>query len=46
MKTFEELQERVKKLNSLLEDPQPGLMSWSMMYAEHMQWIVAYWNEN
>lgn len=46
MKTFAELQERVKKLNSLLEDPQPGLMSWSMMYAEHMQWIVSYWNEN
>lgn len=36
---FIELQRRVKILNELLSDPQPGLMSWSMAYAEQMKYI-------
>lgn len=45
-KTFEELKERVEKLNKLLEDPQLGLSSWCIFYAEHMKWISDYWREN
>lgn len=28
---LDELTERVTKLKALLDDPQPGLMSWAMM---------------
>ena len=31
--TFEELQEKVRKLNDLCRDPHPGLMTWHLMVA-------------
>jgi hypothetical protein len=43
---FEELKRRVKVLYELLSDPQPGLASWCISYAEQMEWIVRYWKEN
>jgi hypothetical protein len=43
---FKELCAHVAKLKLLLDDPQPGLTSWCRMYAEHMMFIVAYWQEN
>ena len=43
---FKELCERVAKLKLLLDDPQPGLASWCMMYAEHMKFISDYWTQN
>ncbi|MFA7287250.1 MAG: hypothetical protein WC055_00060 [Melioribacteraceae bacterium] len=43
---FMDLQDRVKILNSLLSDPQPGLMSWCEAYAEQMKFISDYWNNN
>jgi hypothetical protein len=36
----------VKRLNTLLEDPQPGLMGWCNAYAECMAWISNYWLTN
>ena len=43
---MQELQRRVAILNSLLADPQPGLATWCMAYAEQMKWIVQYWQNN
>lgn len=43
---MDELKEHVAKLNALLEDPQLGLSTWCMFYAEHMKWIADYWNNN
>ncbi len=44
--TFKELAEHVRKLNELMKDPHPGLISWSECYAEHMQAISDYWERN
>ncbi len=43
---FELLKEHVRKLNSLLEDPQFGLVTWCVFYGEHMKFIADYWNNN
>ena len=43
---FKELCDHVAKLKLLLDDLQLGMLSWCMMYAEHMKFIVAYWQEN
>jgi hypothetical protein len=43
---FKELKRRVKVLNELLSDPQTGLVSWCIVYAEQMAWIARYWKEN
>jgi len=39
---FKELQRRVRLLNELMKDPQPGMYSWAMFYGEHMEWISNY----
>jgi hypothetical protein len=44
--TFDELKEHVRQLNALLEDPQPGLVSWVQFYQEHMKAISDYWTKN
>lgn len=43
---FRELCDRVASLNALLQDPQPGLVTWCALYASHMKWIAAYWENN
>jgi len=43
---MEELKDHVAKLNSLLQDPHPGLSTWCEFYYKHIQWIVDYWNNN
>jgi hypothetical protein len=40
---IDELTEAVKRLNSLLEDRQDGLMSWCMAYGELMTAINDFW---
>lgn len=44
--TFDDLTEQVRRLNVLLQDPQPGLSTWCMMYGECMKAIDEYWNAN
>ena len=44
--TFEELKEHVRKLKMLLDDPHPGLLTWAMMYRDHMKAISNYWTKN
>jgi hypothetical protein len=46
MTKFEELQDRVKKLKLLLDDPMPDGVMWCKHYAEHMKFISDYWMEN
>lgn len=43
IKSFEELQEAVNKLNNLLKDPQPGIFTWCDCYGELMTAITNYW---
>lgn len=38
------LREEVNKLKYLLDNPQPGLMSWCKLYGERMQSISDFWN--
>lgn len=38
------LREQVRKLKDLLDDPQPGLMSWCEAYGERMKAISNFWN--
>lgn len=40
---LDSLREQVSKLKSLLDDPQPGLMSWSLAYGECMTAITGTW---
>ena len=44
--SFEDLREAVRCLALLMEDPQPGFMTWCLMYGRHMQVISKYWTEN
>ena len=37
------LREKVRQLKALLDDPQPGLSSWHMMYEKRMQDINDFW---
>lgn len=43
---FRVLIEHVAVLNKLLQDPQPELSSWCVLYAEHMKFISDYWTQN
>ncbi len=36
----------IKKLAKLLENPEPGLVSWCLMYKETMVNIVSFWNDD
>jgi hypothetical protein len=38
------LREQVDALKRLLDDPQPGLATWSKMYGDRMQALVDFWN--
>ena len=40
---YEELQQRVAKLHALLDNPQPGLITWMTLFMEHMAYIAEYW---
>jgi hypothetical protein len=42
--SLDELREEVDKLKSLLDDPHPGLMSWSCFFVERMHNITSYWH--
>ncbi len=44
-KRLEELKIEVDKLKHLLDDPQPGLASWCMLYGECMTNINNFWNQ-
>lgn len=39
------LREQVTALKNLLDDPQPGLASWVMLYGEKMQAITDFWKD-
>ena len=41
--TLEELQERIQKIKALLDDPQPGLFTWSWMLGKQMTEISELW---
>jgi len=40
---LDDLRSEVTKLKALLDDPQPGLMSWCMAYNDRMKAIVDFW---
>lgn len=42
---IKQLQEYARRLNSLMEHPEPGLASWHMMVHRLMNEIVKWWNE-
>lgn len=42
---LDNLREHVIKLNALLDDPHPSLMTWRQCDAEHMQAISDFWND-
>ena len=42
---LDQLREHVNKLKLLLDDAQPGLASWCMMYGEQMKAISDFWND-
>ncbi len=39
------LRDQVNKLKLLLDDPQPGLASWVIMYGDRMKAINDFWND-
>lgn len=41
--TFDEMKNKVNKLKVLMDDPQPGLISWHMMVGECMKYISDTW---
>lgn len=43
-KSIEEYRELVRRLNGLLDDPQPGLSSWCLMFGDVMNSLTALWN--
>lgn len=40
------VRDEVRKLKSLLDDPQPGLSTWCIFYAERMKAISVFWHPN
>lgn len=47
MDGLERYRELINKLNSLLDDPHPGLWSWNMMFSKVMEELVSLWqNKN
>lgn len=40
---LDEIKALIKRLNALLDDPQPGLLTWCEAYDETMQKIIAFW---
>lgn len=40
-----ELKDHINHLKNLLDDPQPGLMSWCISYCDEMQWISKWWDQ-
>lgn len=43
MPDFKKLHEHTKKLNDLLEKPEPGISSWCMFVGEHWKAIAEMW---
>ena len=43
---LETLKFHVNALNEMLKDPEWGLASWCMVYAEHIKYIHDYWEYN
>ena len=43
-KSIDEYRELVRRLKGLLDDPQPGLSSWSLMFGATMNSLVALWH--
>lgn len=41
---FEELKDRIDKLHALMQEPEMGLLSYSMMVGEQMNSLVKRWN--
>jgi hypothetical protein len=41
---LDEYRELVRRLKGLLDDPQPGLSSWSLMFGATMNSLIALWN--
>lgn len=44
--TFDELKDCVAKLHSLLQDPQPGLMTWHEFVNERLKFISDAYNSS
>lgn len=42
--TLEELTQRIVSIKSLLDDPQPGLISWCMMLGAGMEELTQRWS--
>jgi hypothetical protein len=42
--SIEKYRELVRQLSVLLEDPQPGLMTWCTMFADTMDRLADLWN--
>ena len=41
--TLEEFKTHVDKLSNLLDDPQPGTMSWNLMLQNRMNYLLINW---
>jgi hypothetical protein len=44
MSEQEKLTDHVNKLQKLLADPHPQMVTWAGFYAEHMKFISDFWN--
>ena len=42
---YEDLKTHVVKLKTLLDDPQPGLMSWNIMVGKELNTITDWWTK-
>jgi hypothetical protein len=45
MERLDELQEIIQKINALLKDRQPGLMSWNMFLSQNLQDLRVWLNK-
>jgi hypothetical protein len=43
---LDELTERIRQIHALLEDPQPGLITWNLMLGTKVNELVDWWTES
>jgi hypothetical protein len=43
---LDELTERIRQIHTLLEHPEPGLISWTMMLHQKVNGLIEWWNED
>jgi len=46
MKYLKKVKVEVDKLQSLLKEPEPGIMTWCLMHGNQMQKIADFWYPN